>query len=182
MGDMTLIEQGLRELLTAERGLRELLDDEPEWYPALLRQLQLAVGDERIIYLGASAASGVATVTLRVGVFTDRMVIATEVFDGGDGDPQVVTRVESRASLLRFELHGGSEAEGAPDAWPGGFRIRAFYRSGLTVSVPANVVDTEAKRVSVHAVLDGIRADLVAGSALSAPAEGADESGVTLSE
>jgi hypothetical protein len=30
------------------------------------------------------------------------------------------------------------------------------------VTVPANVVDTEAKRVSVHGVLDGIRADLKA--------------------
>lgn len=181
MSDTAAVEERLRELLMAERGLRELLDDDPAWYPVLLRQLSLAVGDQRVIYLGASAASGLGAVTLRIGVFTDGMVITAEILDEGEEAPQVVTRVESRTGLLRFELLGGSEVEEATDAWPGGFRIRAFYRSGLTVTVPANIVDTEAKRVSVHAVLDGIRADLAAGSALSAPGEGASDRGVTLS-
>lgn len=139
----------------------EVLGANPEWYPILLRQLELAVGDERIIYLGAAAATGLSTVTLRIGVFTDHVVVASEVIDDGTPGAQVVTRVESRSGLLRFELSGGTEADNENDAsWSGGFRIRAFYQSGLVVTVPANVIDTEAKQVSVRAVLDGIRADL----------------------
>ena len=155
------IQDQLRTLLDAERGLEDLLRPEPAWYPVLIRQLELAVGDQRIIYLGAAVATGLSTVTLRVGIFTDRVVVATEVIDDGTPGAQVVTRVESRAGLLRFELSGGSEADNASEAsWSGGFRIRAYYQSGLTVTVPANIIDTEAKQVSVRAVLDGIRADL----------------------
>lgn len=161
MTDTETIQEQLRELLSAERGLVELLSADPEWYAVLLRQLELAVGDERIIYLGAAAASGLSTVTLRIGVFTDNVVVASEVIDDGTPGAQVVTRVESRSVLLRFELSGGTEADNESDAsWSGGFRIRAFYQSGLVVTVPANIVDTETKRVSVRAVLDGIRADL----------------------
>jgi len=161
MTDTETIRDQLRTLLTAERGLMELLSADPEWYPVLLRQLELAVGDERIIYLGAAAASGLSTVTLRIGVFTDHIVVASEVIDDGTPGAQVVTRVESRSGLLRFELSGGTEADNESDAsWAGGFRIRAFYQSGLVVTVPANIIDTEAKRVSVRAVLDGIRSDL----------------------
>lgn len=164
MTDTVAIQDGLRALLAAERGLDDMLNPEPAWFPVLLRQLELAVGDQRIIYLGAATASGLSTVTLRVGIFTDHVVVAAEVIDDGTpGAAQVVTRVESRAGLLRFELSGGTEADNASEtSWAGGFRIRAFYRSGLTVTVPANIVDTEAKRVSVHAVLDGIRDDLQA--------------------
>ena len=163
MAQLSAIQDRLRDLLAAERGLERLLDPQPSWYAVLLRQLELAVGDQRIIYLGAAAASGLSTVTLRVGVFTDRIVVAAEVIDDGTPGAQVVTRVESRAGLLRFELSGGSEADNADESsWSGGFRIRAFYQSGLTVTVPANIVDTEAKRVSVRAVLDGIREDLQA--------------------
>jgi hypothetical protein len=129
----------------------------------LLRQLELAIVDQRIIYLGAAAASGLPTVTLRVGVFTDRIAVAAEVIDDGMPGAQVVTRVESRAGLLRFELSGGSETDNSQESsFAKGFRIRAFYQSGLTVTVPANLVDTEAKTVSVRAVLNGIRADLQA--------------------
>lgn len=162
MTDIETIQEQLRTLLTAERGLVELLSADPDWYPVLLRQLELAVGDERIIYLGAAAAaSGPSTVTLRIGVFTDHIVVASEVIDDGTPGAQVVTRVESRSGLLRFELSGGTEADNESDAsWAGGFRIRAYYQSGLVVTVPANIVDTEAKRVSVRAVLDGIRSDL----------------------
>jgi hypothetical protein len=163
MAETAAIQDRLRELLTAERGLEALLTPEPPWFSALLRQLELAVGDQRIVYLGAAAASGLSTVTLRVGVFTDRVVVAAEVIDDGTPGAQVVTRVESRAGLLRFELSGGSEADNSHESsWATGFRIRAFYQSGLTVTVPANIVDTEAKQVSVRAVLDGIRADLQA--------------------
>lgn len=161
MTDTATIQEQLRTLLHAERGLVELLGANPDWYPVLLRQLELAVGDERIIYLGAAVATGLSTVTLRVGVFTDSIVVASEVIDDGTPGAQVVTRVESRTGLLRFELSGGTEADNESDtSWAGGFRIRAFYQSGLIVTVPANVVDTEAKRVSVHGVLDGIRSDL----------------------
>jgi hypothetical protein len=161
MTDTATIQAQLRALLDEERGLAELLDGAPGWYPALMRQLELAIGDDRIIYLGASAASALSTVTLRVGVFTDHTVVAAEVIDDGTDAAQVITRVESRADLLRFELSGGTENDNSTEtSWPGGFRVRAFYQSGLVVTVPANVVDTEAKRVSVHAVLDGIRADL----------------------
>ncbi|WP_285115368.1 hypothetical protein [Leifsonia sp. fls2-241-R2A-40a] len=161
MTDTAAIQEQLRALLDEERGLRELLGADPSWYSVLIRQLELAVGDDRIIYLGAAAASALSTVTLRIGIFTDHTVVAAEVIDDGSPDAQVITRVESRADLLRFELSGGTEsANSSEDSWQGGFRIRAFYQSGLIVTVPANVVDTEAKRVSVHAVLDGIRADL----------------------
>ncbi|RDV43836.1 hypothetical protein DOE76_15235 [Leifsonia sp. ku-ls] len=166
MTDTSTIQEKLRALLDEERGLRELLERKPAWYPVLLRQLELAVGDQRIIYLGAAAASAPATVTLRVGIFTDHVVVAAEVIDDGTPAAQVVTRVESRSGLLRFELTGGSESDNAsPTSWPGGFRIRAYYASGLVVTVPANVVDTDAKRISVQAVLDGIRTDLEAGHA-----------------
>ncbi|MFP3466551.1 hypothetical protein [Leifsonia sp. SIMBA_070] len=161
MTDTATIHEQLRALLREERGLVELLQSDPGWYPVLLRQLQLAVGDERIIYLGAAAASGLSTVTLRVGVFTENIVVASEVIDDGTPSAQVITRVESRSGLLRFEITGWPEGDDGSDSpWTGGFRIRAFYQSGLMVTVPANVVDTEAKRVSVRAVLDGIRADL----------------------
>lgn len=161
MTEPASIQEQLRGLLDEERGLKELLVTEPTWYPTLIRQLELAVGDDRIIYLGAAAASGLSTVTLRVGIFTDRTVVAAEVTDDGSPGAQVVTRVEGRADLLRFELSGGTEVDNQSESsWPGGFRVRAFYQSGLVVTVPANVIDTEAKRVSVHAVLDGIRSDL----------------------
>jgi hypothetical protein len=163
MTDTAAIQDQLRELLDGERGLTELLGANPEWYPVLIRQLELAVGDARIIYLGAAIASGLSTVTLRIGIFTEHTVVAAEVIDDGTPGAQVVTRVESRSGLLRFELSGGTESDNSSESsWQGGFRVRAFYRSGLVVTVPANVVDTEAKRVSVHAVLDGIRADLQA--------------------
>lgn len=170
MTDTTSIQETLRGLLDEERGLRALIEPGPAWYPALLRQLELAVGDEPIIYLGAAAATGLSTVTLRIGIFTRHIVVAAEVIDDGTQTPQVVTRVEGRSGLLRFELSGGSEADNATESsWSGGFRIRAFYRSGLVVTVPANVVDTEAKRVSVQAVLDGIRTDLEAAQSLQEP-------------
>jgi len=163
MTDTAAINEHLRALLNGERGLAELLGSGPAWYPVLLRQLELAVGDQEIIYLGASAASGLSTVTLRVGIFTEHIVVASEVIDDGTPGAQVVTRVESRSGLLRFELSGGAESDNASaSSWSTGFRIRAHYQSGLTVTVPANVVDTEAKRVSVQAVLDGMRADLTA--------------------
>lgn len=164
MADMSAIQEKLRALLDEERGLREVLDGKPAWYSLLLRQLELAVGEQPIIYLGAAAASAPSSVTLRVGIFTDHTVVAAEVVDDNTPGAQVVTRVESRSGLLRFELSGGTESDNAsPSSWAGGFRIRAFYQSGLVVTVPANVVDTEAKRVSVQAVLDGIRGDLEAG-------------------
>jgi len=161
MTDTATIQAQLRALLDEERGLTELLDAARGLYPTLMRQLERAIGDDRIIYLGAASASALSTVTLRVGVFTEHTVVAAEVIDDGTTAAQVITRVESRADLLRFELSGGTENDNATEtSWPGGFRVRAFYQSGLVVTVPANVVDTEAKRVSVHAVLDGIRADL----------------------
>ena len=174
MTDTATIQEQLRTLLDAERGLAQLLGTNPDWYPVLLRQLELAVGDQRIIYLGAAAASALSTVTLRVGVFTDHIVVASEVIDDGTPGARVVTRVESRAGLLRFELSGGTEADNASESsWSGGFRMRAFYQSGLCVTVPANVVDTDAKQVSVRAVLDGIRSDLQAhpGDLRAAPDE-----------
>ena len=164
MTDTSTIQAKLRSLLDEERGLRELLDRKPAWYAVLLRQLELAVGDQPIIYLGAATASAPATVTLRVGIFTEHTVVAAEVIDDGTPGAQVVTRVEGRSGLLRFELSGGTESDNAsPTSWATGFRIRAYYASGLVVTVPANLVDTEAKRVSVRAVLDGIRGDLEAG-------------------
>lgn len=172
MTDTSTIQEKLRSLLDEERGLRELLDRRPAWYAVLLRQLELAVGDRPIIYLGAAAASAPSTVTLRVGIFTEHAVVAAEVIDDGTPGAQVVTRVEGRSGLLRFELSGGTESDNAaPSSWAGGFRIRAYYASGLIVTVPANIVDTEAKRVSVQAVLDGIRDDLEAGRA-SRPTSG----------
>ncbi|WP_431245721.1 hypothetical protein [Leifsonia xyli] len=163
MTDTATINEQLRSLLDGERGLADLLRSEPAWYPVLLRQLELAIGDQRIIYLGAAVAAGLSTVTLRVGVFTEHIVVASEVIDDGTPGAQVITRVESRTGLLRFELSGGTETDNAAEStWSTGFRIRAFYQSGLTVTVPANIVDTEAKRVSVQAVLDGIRSDLTA--------------------
>ncbi|SEI02117.1 MULTISPECIES: hypothetical protein [unclassified Leifsonia] len=152
----------LRSLLDGERGMKELAATKPVWYPALVRQLELAVGDDEIIYLGAATATSASAVTLRVGIFTASMVVAAEVVDDGSPGAHVTTRVEGRAALEWFELSGGQGDDGSDSPWPGGFRIRAYYRSGLTVTVPANVVDTEAKRVSVHGVLDGIRADLKA--------------------
>jgi len=164
MTDTATIQEKLRALLDGERGLRELLEPGPPWYPNLLHQLELAIGDQEIIYLGAAVASGPSSVTLRVGIFTDRIVVAAEVIDDDTPGAQVVTRVEGRSGLLRFELSGGTEDDNTSEtSWAGGFRIRAFYRSGLVVTVPANLVDTEAKRVSVRAVLDGIRGDLQPG-------------------
>ena len=164
MADMSAIQEKLRALHDEERGRREVIDRKPAWFALLLRQLELAVGDQPIIYLGAATASAPSSVTLRVGIFTDHTVVAAEVVDDNTPGAQVVTRVESRSGLLRFELSGGTESDNAsPSSWAGGFRIRAFYQSGLVVTVPANIVDTEAKRVSVQAVLDGIRGDLEAG-------------------
>jgi hypothetical protein len=162
MAQDTEVAATIRGLLEAERGLLDVLDFDPAWYPTLLSQLTLAVGDDPIVYLGATAPTSGYSLILRVGIFTETMVVAAEVYDGQhDENIGVLTKVQSRTDLLRFELSGGSELDNESEStWAGGFRVRALYQSGLVVTVPANIIDTDTKRASVHAVLDGLRRDL----------------------
>lgn len=155
----------IRELLAAERGVPDVLANGPRWYPILTNQLALAIGDEHVLYLGAAAGTQTSSSLLRVGLFTATLVVVAEVSDDQPDAPRVTTKVQSRHDLLRFELTGGTEADNESEAtWAAGFRIRATYRSGLTVTIPANLIDTDAKKASVHDVLDGLRHDLHAQS------------------
>jgi hypothetical protein len=91
------------------------------------------------------------------------MLITAEVSGiSTEGHKEIRTIVQARADLVRFEVSGGTSSFDADelDEWPGGFSIRAIYASGLEVIVPSSVVDTNAKRHSVNAVLAGLRSDL----------------------
>jgi len=145
MADMSAIQEKLRALLDEERGLREVIDRKPAWFALLLRQLELAVGDQPIIYLGAATASAPSSVTLRVGIFTDHTVVAAEVVDDNTAGAQVVTRVESRSGLLRFELSGGTEL--------GGDLTKAFEASG-TIEI-VKLVASATLKAAVKATVNG---------------------------
>jgi len=74
--------------------------------------------------------------------------------------PQRMGRVAALVVAIVALATGASADE--PGDWARTIELPTFAGEGPFVTVPANVVDTEAKRVSVHAVLDGIRADLQA--------------------
>ncbi|HEV7184914.1 MAG TPA: hypothetical protein VGN33_10505 [Leifsonia sp.] len=150
-------------LLRSETGLLATWDTPPEWLGLLITGLSLAVGEEEIIYLGASFIAPTPDSLLRVGIFTPDMLITAEVSGiSTEGHKEIRTVVQARADLVRFEVSGGASSFDADelDEWPGGFSIRAIYASGLEVIVPSSVVDTNAKRHSVNAVLAGLRSDL----------------------
>ncbi|MEN0083184.1 MAG: hypothetical protein AAGC66_00315 [Leifsonia sp.] len=161
MSDLSAVREQLSSLLRAETGLQLLFEVPPLWLESVLNGLALAVGDEPIIYLGASLGQAADT-TLRIGVYTDQLLVTAEARGLGDARPSISTQVHSRRELVRLDIAGGPSATGPIEEWPGSFRIRATYSSGLEVTVPSSVVDTPSKRTSVEAVLDGLRADLKA--------------------
>ena len=150
-------------LLRAETGLDAVWETPPVWLGLLITGLSLAVGEEEVIYLGASLTSADPDAVLRVGIFTPDILVTAEVNGiSAEGHKEIKTMVQARADLARFEVSGGSSSFDPDelDEWPGGFSIRAIYASGLEVIVPSSIVDTNAKRHSVNAVLAGLRADL----------------------
>lgn len=161
MTNLRRVTDAIEELLRAETGLGELLTSAPPWLDQVLSGIALAVGDQKIVYLGASVDRGAETI-LRVGVFTDRLLVISQARAVPDARPVVTTQAQSRADLIRLELSCNPPSRNESDEWPSRFRIRAIYGSGLEVTVPSSVVDTPIKRASVEAVLDGLRDDLSA--------------------
>lgn len=131
------------------------------WVDSLLTELAMAVGEEQIVYLGASLGQAVDT-SLRVGVFTDRLLVTAEARGIGDARPVVTTTLHSRRLLERLEITAVSGTAAPGPEWPSRFRLRAVYASGFEVIVPSSVVDTAAKPASVDRVLMGLRTDLSA--------------------
>ncbi|MFJ8896507.1 hypothetical protein ACIRCZ_18125 [Leifsonia sp. NPDC102414] len=152
----------LHRLISGETGLEAMLDARPSWYGRLLTGLTLAIGDDQIVYLGAAMEQSELGFTFRVGAFTPDTIAVGEARGGAVGEASVTTKLQRRADLVRLEIAGGIPAFDPTEfsEWPGKFRLKATYGSGLELTIPSSVVDTDQKRASLDHILDGLRNDL----------------------
>lgn len=152
----------LHHLISRETGLETMMEARPSWYGRLLTGLTLAIGDDQIVYLGAALEQSELGFVFRVGAFTPDMIAVGEARGGAVGEASVVTKLQRRTDLVRLEISGGIPAfdPAAFDEWPGRFRMKATYGSGLELTIPSSVVDTPQKRASLDHILDGLRNDL----------------------
>ena len=158
--DLADVRQAIGDLLRAETGLAAVMAGNEPWVDEVISGLALAVGEDRIIYLGAAVDDSPERI-LRIGAFTENLLVTTQArILGEPARAGVVTQVQSRRDLLKLELTSTASGPDGSTDWPGRFRIRALYRSGLEVTIPSSVVDTTSKRASVEAILTGLRADL----------------------
>ncbi|WP_391857166.1 hypothetical protein, partial [Vibrio cidicii] len=95
MSDFADARERIADLLRAETGLEVLFAAPSVWVDSLLTELAMAVGEEQIVYLGASLGQADDT-SLRVGVFTDRLLVTAEARGIGDARPVVTTILHSR--------------------------------------------------------------------------------------
>lgn len=161
MATLEATRDSLHSLIASETGLEAVLEARPNWYGRLLTGLTLAIGDDLIVYLGASLEQSELGFTFRVGVFTAETIAVGEARGSALGEATVTTKLQRRADLMRIEISGGTSAfDPSLAEWPGRFRMRAVYGSGLELTIPASVVDTDQKRASLDHILDGLRNDL----------------------
>ncbi|MGJ4845971.1 hypothetical protein [Leifsonia sp. Le1] len=152
----------LHRLISSETGLDAMLAARPNWYGRLLTGLTLAIGDDPIVYLGAALEQSELGFTFRVGAFTPETIAIGEARGGAVGEASVSTKLQRRGDLVRLDISGGIPAfePASYTEWPGKFRMKATYGSGLEVTIPSSVVDTAQKRASLDHILDGLRNDL----------------------
>jgi len=153
----------------ADRRIRSLpswqpvLERTPDWYGRLLTSLSLLADDEPVVYLTGSLEQDGDHVVGYVIAFTTTLLVRAKVW--GTDDVKISVTSAARSGLVLLAASGSTSAneQDAAVSWPGNLTFTLTYRSeGDALSLPLDIPDDPDWATEQVALLNGLRADLVA--------------------